>query len=31
MKIALESLVELADNDLEGIVDAWKRQGRKVV
>ena len=30
MKIALESPAELADSDLEGIVDVWKQQGRRV-
>ena len=30
MKIALESPAELADSDLEGIVDEWKRKSRRV-
>jgi len=30
MKIALESLAELTDSNLEGIVDVWKRKGRRV-
>ena len=31
MKIAIESLAELKDSDLEEVVDIWKRKGRKMV